>query len=118
YNSTKAVEKVRRLVENDQVLLTFQIIGTPPNADVQKYLNGKKMPQLFALSGATRFVDPEHLPWTMGFNLNYRTEGRVYARYILDNYSNAKIGTLYQNDDFGRDYVAGSRMASGRRQRR
>jgi ABC-type branched-subunit amino acid transport system substrate-binding protein len=113
YNPTKTVEQVRKLVESDQVLLTFQILGTAPNAAVQKYLNDKKVPQLFAASGATRFFDPEHFPWTIGFNPNYRTEGRVYARYILDNYPNAKIGVLYQNDDFGRDYVAGLKDGLG-----
>jgi len=107
YNPAKTVEQVRRLVESDQVLLTFQSLGTPTNAAVQNYLNAKKVPQLFLSTGATRFTDPEHFPWSMGYNLNYRTEGRLYARYILDNYPNAKIGALYQNDDFGRDYLIG-----------
>src|SRR5215471_6195784 len=107
YNPTKTVEQVRKLVESDEVLLTFQILGTAPNAAVQKYLNTKKVPQLFAATGATRFTDPEHFPWTMGFNPNYQTEGRVYARFILDNYPAAKIGVLYQNDDLGRDYLSG-----------
>jgi branched-chain amino acid transport system substrate-binding protein len=113
YNPTKTVEQVRKLVESDEVLLTFQILGTAPNAAVQKYLNAKKVPQLFAATGATRFTDPEHFPWTMGFNPNYQTEGRVYARFILDNYPAAKIGVLYQNDDLGRDYLSGLKDGLG-----
>jgi len=113
YNPTKTVEQVRKLVESDEVLLTFQILGTAPNAAVQKYLNTKKVPQLFAATGATRFTDPAHFPWTMGFNPNYQTEGRVYARFILDNYPAAKIGVLYQNDDLGRDYLSGLKDGLG-----
>ena len=113
YNPAKTVEQVRRLVESDQVLLIFQSLGTPTNAAVQNYLNAKKVPQLFLATGAARFTDPEHFPWSMGYNLSYRTEGRLYARYILDNYPNAKIGALYQNDDFGRDYVAGLKDGLG-----
>jgi len=113
YNPAKTVEQVRRLVESDQVLLTFQSLGTPTNAAVQNYLNGKKVPHLFLSTGATRFTDPQHFPWSMGYNLNYRTEGRLYARYILDNYPNAKIGALYQNDDYGRDYLMGLREGLG-----
>src|SRR5579872_5354217 len=86
YNPAKTVEQVRKLVESDEVLLTFQILGTPPNAAVQKYLNAKRVPQLFAATGATRFTDPQNYPWTMGFNPNYQTEGRAYARFILDNH--------------------------------
>ena len=118
YNPAKTVEQVRRLVESDQVLLTFQSLGTQTNAAVQNYLNAKKVPQLFLSTGATRFTDPEHFPWSMGYNLNYRTEGRLYARYILDNYPNAKIGALYQNDDFGGTTSSGSRGASVRRPQR
>src|ERR1700709_1297302 len=109
YSPPKAVEQVRKLVEDDEVLLTFQIIGTPSNAAVQKYLNTKKVPQLFAATGASRFTDPKNFPWTMGFNPNYQTEGRIYAKYILKNYPDAKIGVLWQNDDLGRDYVTGLR---------
>ena len=107
YSPPKTVEQVRKLVESDEVLLTFQLIGTPPNAAVQKYLNVKKVPQLFAATGASRFTDPKNYPWTMGFNPNYQTEGRIYAQYILKNHPNAKIGVLYQNDDLGRDYLTG-----------
>src|SRR6201747_1677004 len=105
YAPPKAVEQIRKLVESDEVLLTFQIIGTPVNAAVQKYLNAKKVPQLFAATGASRFTDPKNFPWTMGFNPNYQSEGRIYAQYILKNYPNAKIGIIYQNDDLGRDYL-------------
>jgi branched-chain amino acid transport system substrate-binding protein len=113
YSPPKTVEQVRKLVESDEVLLTFQLIGTPPNAAVQKYLNTKKVPQLFAATGASRFTDPKNFPWTMGFNPNYQTEGRIYAQYILKNYPNAKIGILYQNDDLGRDYLTGIKAGLG-----
>ena len=113
YSPPKTVEQVRKLVESDEVLLTFQLIGTPPNAAVQKYLNVKKVPQLFAATGASRFTDPKNFPWTMGFNPNYQTEGRIYAQYILKNYPNAKIGVLYQNDDLGRDYLIGLKDGLG-----
>jgi branched-chain amino acid transport system substrate-binding protein len=113
YNPPKTVEQVRRLVESDEVLLTFQLIGTASNAAVQKYLNLKKVPQLFAATGAARFTDPKNFPWTMGFNPNYQSEARIYARYILQNYPNAKIGILYQNDDLGRDYLTGIKAGLG-----
>jgi branched-chain amino acid transport system substrate-binding protein len=113
YNPSKTFEQVRKLVESDEVLLTFQILGTAPNAAVQKYLNAKHVPQLFAATGATRFTDPQHYPWTMAFNPNYLTEGRIYARYILDNHPTAKIGVLYQNDDLGKDYLAGLKDGLG-----
>ena len=113
YNPPKTVEQVRKLVESDEVLTTFQIIGTPPNAAVQKYLNEKKVPQLLASTGATRFTDPKHFPWTIAYNPNYQSEGHIYAKYILANYPNAKIAILYQNDDLGRDYVKGLKDALG-----
>jgi len=113
YSPPKTVEQVRKLVESDEVLLTFQLVGTPPNAAVQKYLNQKKVPQLFAATGASRFTDPKNYPWTMGFNPNYQSEGRIYGKYILANYPNAKIGVLFQNDDLGRDYVTGLKAALG-----
>ena len=113
YSPPKAVEQVRKLVEGDEVLLTFQIVGTPSNAAVQKYLNQKKVPQLFAATGASRFTDPKNYPWTMGFNPNYQSEGRIYGKYILANYPNAKIGVLFQNDDLGRDYVTGLKDGLG-----
>ena len=94
YSPPKAVEQVRKLVESDEVLLTFQVLGTPGNAAVQKYLNSKKVPQLFAATGASRFTDPKNFPWTMGFNPNYFVEGRIYGQYIIKEHPNAKIGVL------------------------
>jgi branched-chain amino acid transport system substrate-binding protein len=113
YSPPKAVEQVRKLVEGDEVLLTFQIIGTPSNAAVQKYLNTKKVPQLLASTGASRFSDPQNAPWTIAYNPNYQSEGRIYAKYILQNHPNARIGILYQNDDLGRDYIAGLKSGLG-----
>jgi branched-chain amino acid transport system substrate-binding protein len=113
YSPPKAVEQVRKLVESDEVLLTFQIIGTPSNAAVQKYLNAKKVPQLFAATGASKFTDPKNFPWTLGFNPNYFVEGRIYGQYIIKNYPNAKIGVLYQNDDLGKDYLNGIKAGLG-----
>ena len=113
YSPPKAVEQVRKLVESDEVLLTFQIVGTPSNAAVQKYLNAKKVPQLFAATGASKFTDPKNFPWTLGFNPNYQTEGRIYGQYILKNHPDAKVGVLYQNDDLGRDYLTGIKAGLG-----
>src|SRR5437016_4520195 len=113
YSPPKAVEQVRKLVEDDEVLLTFQILGTAANAAVQKYLNGKKVPQLFAATGASKFTDPKNFPWTMGYNPNYFVEGRIYGTYILKEYPNAKIGILYQNDDLGKDYINGLKAGLG-----
>jgi branched-chain amino acid transport system substrate-binding protein len=113
YSPPKAVEQVRKLVESDEVLLTFQLLGTPSNAAVQKYLNGKKVPQLFAATGASRFSDPKNFPWTMGFNPNYFVEGRIYGQYIIKNHPQAKIGILYQNDDLGKDYLNGIKAGLG-----
>ena len=113
YSPPKAVEQVRKLVESDEVLLTFQIVGTPSNAAVQKYLNAKKVPQLFAATGASKFTDPKNFPWTLGFNPNYQTEGRIYGQYILKSHPDAKIGILYQNDDLGRDYLTGIKAGLG-----
>ncbi len=113
YSPPKAVEQVRKLVESDEVLLTFQLLGTPSNAAVQKYLNSKKVPQLFAATGASKFTDPKNFPWTMGFNPNYFVEGRIYGQYIIKEYPNAKIGILYQNDDLGKDYLNGIKAGLG-----
>jgi branched-chain amino acid transport system substrate-binding protein len=113
YSPPKAVEQVRKLVESDEVLLTFQIIGTASNAAVQKYLNTKKVPQLFAATGASKFTDPKNFPWTLGFNPNYFVEGRIYGQYILKQYPTAKVGVLYQNDDLGRDYLNGIKAGLG-----
>src|ERR1700727_1707592 len=113
YSPPKAVEQVRKLVESDEVLLTFQMIGTPSNAAVQKYLNTKKVPQLFAATGASRFTDPKNFPWTLAFNPNYFVEGRIYGEYILTKYPYAKVRVLYQNDDLGKDYLNGIKAGLG-----
>jgi branched-chain amino acid transport system substrate-binding protein len=113
YSPPKAVEQVRKLVEGDEVLLTFQVIGTPSNAAVQKYLNTKKVPQLLASTGASRFSDPQNAPWTIAYNPNYQSEARIYAKYILKNHPDARIGILFQNDDLGRDYVTGLKAGLG-----
>ncbi|WP_420964724.1 ABC transporter substrate-binding protein [Bradyrhizobium sp. B120] len=109
----KTVEQVRKLVERDEVLFTFQGVGNASNMAVQKYLNDRRIPQLFAGGRATRFEDPVSFPWTMGFAPNLRTEIRVYVRFILDNYPNARIGLLYQNDESGKEYLAGLKDALG-----
>ena len=113
YSPPKTVEQIRKLVEGDEVLLTFQIIGTAANAAVQKYLNTKKVPQLFAATGASKFTDPKNFPWTMGYNPNYFVEGNIYGTYILKEHPNAKIGILYQNDDLGKDYINGLKAGLG-----
>jgi branched-chain amino acid transport system substrate-binding protein len=107
YSPPKAVEMVRKLVEQDQVAALFQTLGTPTNTAIHKYVNGQKIPHLFVATGATKWNDPKNFPWTMGFQPNYQTEGRVYAAYILKNFPDAKIGILYQNDDYGKDYRKG-----------
>jgi branched-chain amino acid transport system substrate-binding protein len=113
YSPPKTVEQVRQLVEQDQVLLMFATLGTPPNTAIQAYLNDNKVPQLFVTTGADKWNDPKHFPWTMGWLPTYQTEGRIYARYILKNIPNAKIAVLYQNDDFGKDYLNGLRAGLG-----
>ena len=113
YNPPKTVEQTRKLVEADEVLLTFQGLGTPAQAAVQKYLNDKKIPQMLVSSGATRFSDYKQFPWTMAYNPNYQSEAHIYAQLIQRDYPNAKIGILYQNDDFGKDYVKGLKDALG-----
>ncbi|HWP48614.1 MAG TPA: ABC transporter substrate-binding protein [Candidatus Limnocylindrales bacterium] len=115
YSPPKTVEQVRRLVEQDQVLFLFQTLGTPTNTAIWKYLNQKKIPQLFVATGATKWGDPEGHPWTMGWQPNYQTEAKIYARYILENLPNARIGILYQNDDYGKDYVKGFKDGLGER---
>ncbi|MEO7392103.1 MAG: ABC transporter substrate-binding protein [Ramlibacter sp.] len=107
YSPPKAVEQVRKLVEQDEVLALFQTLGTPSNSAIHKYVNGKKIPHLFVATGATKWNDPTNYPWTFGFNLSYQTEGEIYARYLLKNKPNAKIAVLYQNDDYGKDVLAG-----------
>src|SRR3984893_12302169 len=107
YSPPKTVEQALKLVESDEVFLIFASLGTAPNAAIQKYMNNMKVPQLFAATGASRWGDPEHFPWTIGWQPNYRAEGRVYATYILQHHPAAKNGVLFQNDDFGKDYVLG-----------
>ncbi len=107
YSPPKAVEMVRKLVEQDEVAALFQTLGTPTNTAIQKYVNQQKVPHLFVATGATKWNDPKNFPWTMGWQPNYQTEGRVYAAYIMKNFPDAKIGILYQNDDYGKDYRKG-----------
>jgi len=113
YSPPKAVEQVRKLVEQDEVLLVFQPLGTPSNSAIQQYMNAKKVPQLFVATGASKWGDPQHFPWTMGWQPSYQTEAKIYAKYILQTKPDAKIAILAQNDDFGRDYVAGFKRALG-----
>ena len=107
YSPPKTVEQARKLVEDDEVLLIFNSLGTPTNTAIHRYMNDKKIPQLFVATGATKWNDPKHFPWTMGWQPSYQTEARIYASYILKNKPNAKIGVLYQNDDYGKDYLKG-----------
>jgi len=113
YSPPKAVEQARKLVESDEVLLIFQSLGTPSNTAIQKYMNSKKVPQLFVATGATKWGDPKNFPWTMGWQPTYQSEGRIYAKFLLDRHPNAKIGILYQNDDYGKDYVKGLKDGLG-----
>jgi len=113
YSPPKTVEQVRRLIEEDQVALLFNTQGTACNSAIQKYVNQKQVPHLFLSTGADKWGDYQHFPWTMGFNPSYRTEAQIYSKYILANKPDAKIGILYQNDDFGKDYLAGMKDVLG-----
>jgi ABC-type branched-subunit amino acid transport system substrate-binding protein len=113
YSPPRTVEQVRKLVEEEQVLFLAGTLGTPTNTAIHKYVNAKKVPHIFVNTGATKWGDPKNFPWTMGFNLNYQAEGQIYARYILENKPNAKIAILYQNDDYGKDYVKGLKDGLG-----
>jgi branched-chain amino acid transport system substrate-binding protein len=113
YSPPKTVEQVRRLIEEDQVALLFNTLGTPTNSAIQRYVNQKQVPHLFLSTGADKWGDYEHFPWTMGFNPSYRTEAQIYSKYILANKPDAKIAILYQNDDFGKDYLAGMKDVLG-----
>jgi branched-chain amino acid transport system substrate-binding protein len=115
YSPPKTVEQARKLVESDEVLFIFNPLGTPPNSAIQKYMNSKKVPQLFVATGATKWNDPREFPWTMGWQPNYQSESRIYAKYILKNLPNAKIAILFQNDDYGKDYVKGLKDGLGTR---
>jgi ABC-type branched-subunit amino acid transport system substrate-binding protein len=113
YSPPKAVEQARKLVESDEVLLVFNSLGTPSNSAIQKYMNSKKVPQLFVATGATKWNDPKDFPWTMGWQPNYQSETQIYAKYILKNKPDAKIAVLYQNDDYGKDYLKGLKDGLG-----
>jgi ABC-type branched-subunit amino acid transport system substrate-binding protein len=107
YNPARTVEQTRKLVEQEEVLLLFNTLGTPPNTAIHKYMNQRKVPQLFVATGATLWGDPKNFPWTMGWQPNYQGEAKIYAAHILETRPNAKIGILMQNDDYGRDYLKG-----------
>jgi branched-chain amino acid transport system substrate-binding protein len=113
YSPPKTVEQVRRLVEDEKVAFLFQTLGTAPNLAIRQYLNDNKTPQLFVSTGAAVFADPQHFPWTIGFNPNYQTEARIYGKHILATKPDAKIGVLYQNDGFGKDYLIGLKDGLG-----
>ena len=115
YSPPKTVEGVRRLVEQDQVLLLYGMFGTATNSAVHRYVNAKKVPHLLLLTGASKWNDPQRNPWSMSFYPDYASEARVYARHILEQKPNAKIGILYQNDDYGRDYLRGFKDGLGAR---
>ena len=114
YTPPKAVEMVRKLVEDDKVLLVFQTLGTPSNSAIHKYMNQKKVPQLFVATGASKWGNPKEFPWTMGWQPDYATEGGIYAKHILATVKDAKIGVLMQNDDYGKDYFNGFKAGLGK----
>ena len=113
YSPPKAVEQVRKLVESDEVLAVFNPLGTPSNTAIQKYLNAKKIPQLFVATGATKWNDPKSFPWTIGWQPSYQSEAQIYAKWLLKEKPDAKIAILYQNDDFGKDYLKGTKDGFG-----
>ncbi len=113
YSPPKAVEQARKLVESDEVLLIFNSLGTPSNSAIHKYMNAKKVPQLFVATGATKWNDPSEYPWTMGWQPSYQAEARIYAKYLLKEKPGAKIAVLYQNDDYGKDYLKGLKDGLG-----
>jgi branched-chain amino acid transport system substrate-binding protein len=113
YSPPKAVEQVRKLVESDEVLAVFNPLGTPSNSAIQKYLNAKKIPQLFVATGATKWNDPKNFPWTMGWQPSYQSEAQIYAKWLLKEKPDAKVAILYQNDDFGKDYLKGTKDGFG-----
>ena len=114
YNPSKTVEMVRQLVEQDKIFALFQSLGTPCNTAIHKYMNQKKVPQLYVATGASKWGDPKNFPWTMGFQPDYHTEAVIYAKHILANVKDAKIGVLHQNDDYGRDYLGGFKEGLGK----
>lgn len=113
YSPPKTVEMVRRLVEQDEVLLLLGTLGTPSNTAIHKYVNAKKVPHMFLATGASKWNDPQNFPWTIGFNPNYHSEGKLYGQHILATKPNAKIAVLFQNDDYGKDYFNGFKDGLG-----
>jgi branched-chain amino acid transport system substrate-binding protein len=113
YSPPKAVEQARKLVESDEVLLIFNPLGTPSNSAIEKYMNIKKVPQLFVATGAAKWDEPKEFPWTMGWQPSYQSEARIYAKYLVKEAPDAKIAVLYQNDDFGKDYLKGLKDGLG-----
>src|SRR5215210_1897421 len=113
YSPPKAVEQARKLVESDEVLVVFNPLGTPSNSAIQKYLNAKKVPQLFVATGATKWNEPRDFPWTMGWQPSYQSEARIYAKFLLKEKPDAKIAIMFQNDDFGKDYLKGLKDGLG-----
>lgn len=113
YSPPKAVEQVRKLVESDEVLAVFNPLGTPSNSAIQKYLNAKKIPQLFVATGATKWNDPKNFPWTIGWQPSYQSEAQIYAKWLMKEKPDAKVAILYQNDDFGKDYLKGTKDGLG-----
>src|SRR5246127_1693837 len=113
YSPPKTVEQARKLVESDEVLFVFNSLGTPPNSAIHKYMNAKKVPQLFVATGATKWNDPKDFPWTMGWQPSYQSESHIYAKYLLKEKPSAKIAVLYQNDDYGKDYLKGLKDGLG-----
>ena len=113
YSPPKTVEVIRRLVEQEKVLLCFNTLGTPPNSAIHKYMNAKKVPQLFVATGASKWGNPKEFPWTMGWQPDYNTEGQIYAKHILTTIKDPKIAVIYQNDDYGKDYLEGFHKGLG-----
>jgi branched-chain amino acid transport system substrate-binding protein len=113
YSPPKAVEQARKLVESDEVLVVFNPLGTPSNSAIQKYLNSKKVPQLFVATGATKWNEPKDFPWTIGWQPSYQSEARIYAKFLMKEKPDGKIAIMYQNDDFGKDYLKGLKDGLG-----
>jgi ABC-type branched-subunit amino acid transport system substrate-binding protein len=113
YSPPKTVEQARKLVESDEVLFIFNSLGTPPNSAIHQYMNSKKVPQLFVATGATKWNDPKNFPWTIGWQPSYQSETQIYAKYLLKEKPGAKIAVLYQNDDYGKDYLKGLKDGLG-----
>lgn len=115
YNPSRTLEQARRLVEHERVLMIVQVLGTPSNSAIQRYLNQRKVPQLFTAAGATKWGDHAAFPWTMGWQPSYQSEASAYAQFLLESHPRARVAVLYQNDDYGRDYLKGLRDGLGAR---